>query len=247
MAWMRRFAAGMVVLGALAGCKGGAGEACNSGGPLGPVYCDQGLTCNTADGYTCERPGSRNENQSCSSDDLCSTGLWCNVMRETCVPFIAAGDPCSDPSSCGPGLTCIHDLTTRSTICGQPPDGGVTDASVGAIVIGTLTLPGSPPQGAKGTVALFTTLPPTGMPVSEGGFTPSGSTSVNYQVVGAPAGTYFIVALVDNDLSAGGLSPTAGDYWGWLGGDAAGNPPAAANAVVPDSGTVRFDFSLVVR
>ena len=33
----------------------------------------------------------------------------------------------------------------------------------------------------------------------------------------------------------------------WYGHTGDGNPPAAANAVVPASGTVRFDFSLVTR
>jgi len=233
---MRRFATGMLLLGALAGCKGGEGEGCNSGGLLGPLYCDQGLTCNTADGYTCERPGSRHENQSCSDDDLCATGLWCDT--ETCVPWLHQGDPCNDPFSCGPTLACLH-------ICGQPPpepDGGVT----GATLVGTLTLPGQPPQGAKGTIALFTTLPPAGMEVTGTGFAATGSTSVDYQIIGVPAGTYFILGFVDNDGS-GGITPTPGDYAGWYGNNGDGNPPAAANAVVPNSGTVRFDFSLVLR
>jgi hypothetical protein len=123
---------GIVLLGALGGCKGGEGEGCNSTGILGTVYCDQALICNTADGYTCEGPGSRQQNQSCSSNDLCATGLWCDGISQRCVPWLHEGDPCNDPFS-------------------------------------------------------------------------------------------------------------------WYGHDGDGNPPAAANAVVPDSGTVRFDFSLVLR
>ena len=244
MGWLLRFGTAVLLLGALAGCKGGEGEGCNSGGYLGPVYCDQGLTCNAADGYTCERPGSRQANQSCSSDDLCATGLWC-ASSETCVPWLHEGDACNDPFSCGPTLACVHDVATGTTICGQPPpqpDGGVA----GATVAGTLTLPGKPPQGAKGTVALYTALPPAGMAVTETGFVATGDTSVDYQIIGVPAGTYFILGFVDNDGS-GGLSSTPGDYAGWYGHNGDGNPPAAANAVVPDSGTARFDFSLVLR
>ncbi|HSY41810.1 MAG TPA: hypothetical protein VLA79_19875 [Polyangia bacterium] len=243
MGWLLRFGTAMLLFGALAGCKGGEGEGCNSGGYLGPVYCDQGLTCNTADGYTCERTGSRQANQSCSSDDLCATGLWC-AGSETCVPWLHEGDACNDPFSCGTTLACVHDVATGTTICGQPPpqpDGGVA----GATVVGTLTLPGKP-QGGKGTVALYTALPPAGTVVTETGFAATGSTSVGYQITGVPAGTYFILGFVDNDGS-GGLSSTPGDYAGWYGHNGDGNPPAAANAVVPDSGTVRFDFSLVLR
>ena len=137
------------------------------------------------------------------------------------------------------------DIATGTTICGQPPpqpDGGVA----GATVAGTLTLPGKPPQGAKGTVALYTALPPAGMAVTETGFVATGDTSVDYQIIGVPAVAYFILGFVDNDGS-GGISSTPGDYAGWYGHNGDGNPPVAANAVVPDSGTARFDFSLVLR
>ena len=61
-----------------------------------------------------------------------------------------------------------------------------------------------------------------------------------------PAGTYFLLGFVDvNGL--GGTSSTPGDYAGWYGEDASGNPPAKANVVVPAGGTVTYRFSLVVR
>lgn len=243
MRWMWRLAVGMVLL---AGCgRGGEGQKCNSAGPLGPVTCDDGLICNGAAGYVCQRPGSRIENQSCDSSLLCADGLWCDITPQKCVPWLREGDPCTDPSSCGPDLTCAHDLARPTPVCAQPPpapDGGVT----GGNVIGTLTLPGSPPQGAKGTVALFTALPPTGTEVTGSEFSATGSTSVDYQIMGVPAGTYFILGFIDVDGS-GGSSSTPGDYAGWYGHDGDGNPPSAANAVVPDSGTVRFDFDLVLR
>jgi hypothetical protein len=95
-------------------------------------------------------------------------------------------------------------------------------------------------------VSLYTTLPPAGTPVANAGIMSTGSTSLDYQVIGVPAGTYFILGFVDVDGS-GGTSSTPGDYAGWYGHNGDGNPPAAASAVVPDSGTVRFDFSLVLR
>ena len=65
-------------------------------------------------------------------------------------------------------------------------------------------------------------------------------------MAGVPAGTYFILGFLDVDGS-GGTASTAGDYTGWYGHSGDGNPPAAANAAVPATGTVSFDFSLVVR
>src|SRR5262249_20254882 len=62
---------------AFAACKGGEGEDCKSHGLLGPSYCEGDLICNSADAYICERPMSKAENQSCNSDQLCMTGLWC--------------------------------------------------------------------------------------------------------------------------------------------------------------------------
>jgi hypothetical protein len=111
--------------------------------------------------------------------------------------------------------------------------------------VGTLTLPAAS-QGAKGKVALYATLPPAGSAVAESGISTTGSLSLDYSVPSVPAGTYFILGFIDIDGS-GGTSSTPGDDTGWYGHNGDGNPPAAANAVVPDTGTVRFDFSLVVR
>jgi hypothetical protein len=69
---------------------------------------------------------------------------------------------------------------------------------------------------------------------------------VDYQIPAVPSGTYFLLGFVDNDNS-GGTSSTPGDYAAWYGHTGDGNPPAAANVVVPDTGTVRFDFTLVLR
>lgn len=231
---------GMLALAALYGCHGGSGQPCKSNGPLGPTYCDDRLICDDATN-TCQPPMSRNEGESCSSQDLCAAHLWCDNVAKTCRPFLGQGDSCSNPLSCGPTLACLKDPAIPKTTCGQAPDGGVT----GATVTGKLTLPGIA-QGKKGTVTLFTTLPPDGTPVASSGIAPDGTTVLDYVIVGVPAGTYFLLAFVDVDRS-GGTSSTPGDYVGWYGHNGDGNPPATANVVVPETGTVRFDFSLVVR
>jgi len=69
---------------------------------------------------------------------------------------------------------------------------------------------------------------------------------LDYSIPRVAAGTYFVLGVVDVEES-GGDSSTLGDYAGWCGHNGDGNPPAAANAVVPSSGTVRFAFSLVLR
>jgi hypothetical protein len=67
-----------------------------------------------------------------------------------------------------------------------------------------------------------------------------------YLIANVPAGTYFILGFVDVDNS-GGTASTQGDYAGWYGHDATGNPPGAPDAVVPSAGTVTFDLGLVLR
>src|SRR5436190_6549309 len=142
-AWMRFLSKVVLTFAVLAGCgKGAEGEKCHSDGPLGPVYCDQGLICNEADGYICELAMSKQGNQPCSSSDLCATGLWCDTTRSKCVPRLMEGDPCSNPLSCGPDLICGGKDPSGSSIrCvrAPPPDSGVEQATV----IGTITLPGS--------------------------------------------------------------------------------------------------------
>jgi hypothetical protein len=244
MSPLRRFAAVLLAGLALSACgeegRGRAGQGCKSTGILGDSYCDQGLTCNLADGYVCEPPKSEPENGACSSDDLCASGLWCAPGEQKCRPFLKEGDVCSDPFGCGPTLACVKGLAATA-VCGPPSDAGVDLATV----IGTLTLPAAS-RAAKGTVSLFTTLPPGGTSVASSGFSTTGGASVDYEVLAVPAGTYFILGSVDVDGS-GGTSSTPGDYAGWYGHNGDGNPPAMATAVVPATGTVRFDFSLVLR
>ncbi len=241
-----RFAAVLLACGALSACsEGGEGEGCASGGGwLAPLHCNEGLICNGAAGNICERPMNRPENGPCDADALCATGLWCDTTQQKCRPWLGEGAPCSNPFSCGPILGCVHDLATLTTICGPrppEPDGGVTQATT---VAGTLTLPGT--AQAKGTVAVFATLPPAGTAVASSGIMSTGSTTFDYRILDVPAGTYFILGFFDVD-SSGGTSSTPGDYTGWYGHNGDGNPPPAPNAVVPAAGTVRFDFSLVLR
>ena len=126
-----RFAAVLLAGAALAGCKGGEGQDCLSAGPLGPLYCDDGLVCNEAAGDVCERARTRGENQPCSSNDSCTTDLWCDTTQMKCRAFLNLGDVCSNPFSCGPDAICGHDPVTRLTDCVPRPDGGATDANAG--------------------------------------------------------------------------------------------------------------------
>jgi hypothetical protein len=234
---------------ALSACagKGGEGESCNSsGGVLGSFYCDQELICNGAAGYRCERAGSRHENEACDTGELCATGLWCDTVASKCTPWLSEGDSCYVPMACGPNLACLKTPDGRTPTCAQAePEGAETDSGIArATVIGTLTFPSIEP--AKGMVEIYSVLPPDGKLVASSEIASSGGTSLDYQVLGVPAGTYFIRAYLSLGRSEG-KSSTPGDYAAWFGDNGDGNPPAAANAVVPDAGKARFNFSLIMR
>ena len=126
-----------------------------------------------------------------------------------------------------------------------PADGG-GDTGATPRVSGTLTLPAASP-GKPWSVKLFTmdgrtTLTAT---AETSGTTPDG-TALPYAISTVPAGTYFILGFVDVDMS-GGTSSTPGDFAAWYGHTGDGNPPPTANAVVPATGSVMFDFTLVQR
>ena len=121
-------------------------------------------------------------------------------------------------------------------------DGSSNGMTTEAGVVGTLTLPGT------ATAPYFVRLQSmTGAstPVAETTGTTNGTATLAYSIPNVPAGTYFMLAGVDVD-SSGGNSSTPGDYRGWYGHNGDGNPPAGANVVVPASGTVTIDYSLVV-
>jgi hypothetical protein len=120
------------------------------------------------------------------------------------------------------------------------------DVMAGATVIGTLTLPGT--ASGKHYEVRIVTAPgsATLAPVATASGTTTGSMSLTYSIANIPAGTYFILGFVDVN-GVGGTSSTPGDYAGWYGEDVSGNPPAQANAPVPASGTVTFNFNLVLR
>jgi hypothetical protein len=233
---------------ALSACggHGGEGESCNSGGLLGPLYCDQELICNGAAGDKCERAGSRHVNEACDSDMLCAAGLWCDTVASKCTPWLSEGDPCKAPMACGPNLACLKMPGGRGLTCGQPePDVAEIDSGIaGATVIGTLTFPSFAP--ATGLVEIYSVLPPDGKLLASSGIASSGGTSLDYQILGVRAGTYFIRAFLSIGRTEGNSS-MPGDYAGWFGHNGDGNPPAAASAVVPDAGKAQFNFSLVMR
>jgi hypothetical protein len=121
-------------------------------------------------------------------------------------------------------------------------DGSSNDMANQASVAGTLTLPGT--AIAPYFVRLQAMIgAATSVAVATG--TSNGTTTLAYSIASVPAGTYFMIAAVDID-SSGGNSSTPGDYRGWYGHSGDGNPPASANVVVPASGTVTVDYTLVL-
>lgn len=130
--------------------------------------------------------------------------------------------------------------------CGGSGAGSTLDASGGAKVSGTLTLPAANP-GKPYTVKLFTMAGRASlMATTETSGLTAATPSVAYAIATVPAGTYFVLGFVDVDGS-GGTASTAGDFAGWYGHTGDGNPPGTANAVVPATGNATFDFALVVR
>jgi N-acetylneuraminic acid mutarotase len=69
-------------------------------------------------------------------------------------------------------------------------------------------------------------------------------TTLHYSIDNVASGTYYIYAGV-RVLSAQNNPPQNGDYLGFYGGTLM-NPPDAANAVVPSSGTATFDINLEI-
>ena len=130
--------------------------------------------------------------------------------------------------------------------CGSSSSSGADAAGSGATVAGTLTLPAAAPSKPYAAM-IFTAAAAAGVtPVAQTMGTTGSGTTVDYSIANVPAGTYFVLGFVDVDGS-GGTSSTPGDFAGWYGHNGDGNPPPAANAVVPASGTARFDFTLVLR
>jgi len=124
--------------------------------------------------------------------------------------------------------------------CGDSANGATGPATI----TGTLTLPGTA-SGASAFARVIDSIATAASPIAETTATTTGATTLDYAITQVPAGTYFLLGFVDVDGS-GGTSSTTGDYRGWFGHTGDGNPPAVANVVVPASGTVTFDFSLII-
>jgi hypothetical protein len=140
-------------------------------------------------------------------------------------------------------LPFISSLSLAACADGSP---GAPDAAARATVTGTLTLPGATTGKLFSVRILSMAGAPSITPVGEASGQTAGGTTLSYFIADVPAGTYFVLAFVDVD-SSGGQSSTPGDQVGWYGHTGDGNPPGSPNAVVPASGSPRFDFSLVVR
>ena len=111
-----------------------------------------------------------------------------------------------------------------------------------ATVSGTLTLP----SGAAGMtyyVAVDDDVTgDNGDVASTTGSCPAG-TSVPYTIANVPSGTYYVYAVVWV-VGTAPDAPGAGDYYGFYGTGA--SLPPAANADVPESGTLTCDITLSV-
>jgi hypothetical protein len=153
----------------------------------------------------------------------------------------------ADPTMRAP-LCVLLPLCLLTLACREQdrPAAGATDASSGATVVGTITLPSATTGKPYSVRILGMAGAPSATPVGEASGTTAGATTLQYTIADVPAGSYFVLAFVDID-SSGGQSSTPGDQAGWFGHTGDGNPPASPNATVPASGMVRFDFSLVVR
>jgi uncharacterized protein (DUF2141 family) len=130
--------------------------------------------------------------------------------------------------------------------CSSSSSGAADAAGSGANVAGTLTLPTAAARKPYAVMIFTAAGAPGATPVAQTMGTTGTGTNVPYAIANVPAGTYFVLGFVDVDGS-GGTSSTPGDFAGWYGHNGDGNPPPAANAVVPASGSARFDFSLVLR
>jgi hypothetical protein len=87
------------------------GESCDP--TLGPGTCQPGLVCQ---GSVC-RPAVPAEG-TCSAQEDCAPGLFCDSGSQTCKPRLAAGSHCPSPVSCQDGLSCVpEDRQLTSAVC----------------------------------------------------------------------------------------------------------------------------------
>jgi hypothetical protein len=105
----------------------GCGSSAGSGG--GPCHvsatstysCDQGLVCNSSHHLTCEEPRSNGLGATCSEDDNCQEGLWCNfrISPIVCDHAVGLGQACPSPAACAAGLVC-----SGAEVCIMAQDAG---------------------------------------------------------------------------------------------------------------------------
>lgn len=162
---------------------------------------------------------------------------------------------CASGSLRGATILAVLSCACLAAGCGQSgstSDAGAGDATTAgeaggrATVAGTLTLPGAAAGKPYGVRIYSMAGTPGAVPVAETMGVTTAATKIDYSIAEVPAGTYFILGFVAVS-GVVGQSSMAGDYAGWYGHKGDGNPPAAPNALVPASGMVRFDFSLVLR
>jgi len=126
--------------------------------------------------------------------------------------------------------------------CGDD-DKGTDSNTTKATVNGTVTLPAAA-SGKTIFVIIDDDFEGGNGVLREATDTCTGAIQYEYEFVNVTAGTYFIYAGVYVSGETSG-APQPGDYLGIYGGTLE-TPPAQANAVVPATGTVTFDFGLEV-
>jgi hypothetical protein len=115
----------------------------------------------------------------------------------------------------------------------------ISQAATPITVEGTVTIPAAA-TGAYWMVIVDDDTDFANGYIADDDGTLSSGTTFDYTILNVPTGTYYIFGVVDVDNSMG---MTDGDYLGFYGGTGV-DPPASANATLPSSGTVTFDFSL---
>jgi hypothetical protein len=131
--------------------------------------------------------------------------------------------------------------------CGGGGGGSAMILPLGSTITGTLTLPASVSGKCVGIGVDVDQDWTNGNFVSRRTLTASGDT-IPYSVSGVSSGTHYLVALVDANgdspyCGVNGIEIFPGSYAGYYGGVDV-NPPASANADVPQPDGMSYDITL---
>lgn len=97
----------------------GEGQTC----ALGKPACADGLGCAfTPEGSVCRVKA--DAGATCENDDTCRDDLFCDFGSNTCTPFLAKGELCTDGNECGPVGSCLPDASFVFRCADKPGVGG---------------------------------------------------------------------------------------------------------------------------